>query len=94
MVMNSTQLFPQTVTEELKKDNKKKALFEERYLIGFLSTPHQITSYHARTYWLKYRTNLVTSALVEFQQKINISLNDWFDPQIIIRFSAPTRYAK
>ena len=52
------------------------------------------TSYHARTDWLQYRINLFTRVLVDLQQKKNIALNDWLDPQNILVFSALTRYAK
>ena len=52
------------------------------------------TSYHARTYWLQYRINLVPRVPVDFQQKTYLSLNDWIDPKIVIGFGDFTRYAK
>ena len=52
------------------------------------------TSYQARNDWLQYRINLVTRIPVNFQYKTNLALNDYLDPQIILRFSACNRYAK
>ena len=39
IVMTSTQHSPRTISKQLDEDKKKEALFEERYLIDFLSTP-------------------------------------------------------
>ena len=52
------------------------------------------TSYHARTDLWHYRINLFTRAPVYFQQKTNLALNYQIDPQIVLRFSAHTRYSK
>ena len=51
------------------------------------------TIFHARANWLQYQINLVTRVLVDFQQKINLTLNNWLDPQIVFVFSDCTRYA-
>ena len=37
--MTYNQNYPRTVSEKINEDNKKKALFKERYSIGFLPTP-------------------------------------------------------
>ena len=37
--MKSTQRLPHTVSQQLKEDDKKQALFEERSSIGSMSTP-------------------------------------------------------
>ena len=50
-------------------------------------------NYHYGTDWLEYRINLVTRVTVGLQWK-KISFNYWFDPQIVLMFSARTRYAK
>ena len=52
------------------------------------------TSYHAMADWWQYRINLVTRVPVNFQQKTNIALNYWLDPQIALGFSALGQYAK
>ena len=72
--MTSTQRSPHTVREQLNEANEKQSLFEERSSIGFLSTPHPRTSYHTSKDWVMYWINLVTRALVKFQQK-KISLS-------------------
>ena len=51
------------------------------------------TIYYARADWLQYQINLVTRVPVDFQQKTNIALNNWLDPQIFLVFSALIPYA-
>ena len=94
MVTTSTQHSPRTVSEQLNEDNEKQALFKERSLISFLSTPLSRTSYHAKIDWVIYRINLFISVPVKFQQKNNFSLNNLIDPQITLLFGARTQYDK
>ena len=51
-------------------------------------------SHHASTDWLQYPINLVTIVPVNFQQKINLALNNQLEPQCVPGFSACTQYAK
>ena len=92
--MTSTQRLTHNIRDKLNENNRKQALFKDRSLIGFLSTPCSRTSYNARIYWLLYRINLVTLVPFEFQQKTNLALNNRLDPKISLTFSAPTQYDK
>ena len=91
-VMTYNTQYPDTVSEQLNEDNKKK--FKYLPLVVFLSTPGSRTSYHAWTYWLLYQINFVTWVPVKFQQKTNLALNNWLDPQISLTSSVCTRYDK
>ena len=63
-------------------------------LLVFCQCHSSRTIYHARTDWLQYLISLVPSVPVYLQQKTNLALNDPLEPQIVLRFSACTRYAK
>ena len=52
------------------------------------------TSYHDKTDLFQYQINLVTRVPVDLHQKTNLNLNNRLDPQILLGFSACTRYAK
>ena len=92
--MTSTQPLPHTVSEKLKKKKKNRRLSTTGLQPVFCQHHILRNSYHTRTDWLQYRINLVIIVTVDFQQKIDLSLNDWLDSQIVFGFSDRTWYAK
>ena len=52
------------------------------------------TSYNSKNDRLQYQINLVTKVPVNFQQKNNLALNDWLEPQTVLMLIYLTRYAK
>ena len=92
--MTSIQRLPHTVSKQLNRDNKK-SHFSMRGLGSVFCQRHSSRiCYHNRTDWLQYHINLVKIVPVDLQQKNNLSINNWLDPQTVIGFSACTRYSK
>ena len=92
--MTSTQRFPCIISKKINRDNKKYPFSKRGLQSVFFQRHSSRTSYHARTDWLQYQVNIVTIVTVNFQQKINIVINDWLDYQIVLCFSACTQYSK
>ena len=91
---NLTQLSYCTVCEQLNKDNKKH-IFSKRFFDRFsVNNTSKVIVVTIGMSGYCTGSNLFTWVPVKLQQKKNLSINDQLYPQIVLIFSAHTRYVR